>query len=140
MAAATDPSVWRLALDTNIVIALMLEDERVIRRMESLSPGSVTLPAIALQELYYGAWKGAETRRENNLLKLRHLRFPVLDFDPQDADTAGRIRAELAHAGTPIGPYDALIAAQALTRGLTLVTHNTREFARVQGLRVEDWL
>lgn len=67
------------------------------------------------------------------------LQFAVLDFDREDARRAGEIRAHLAAAGAPIGPYDALIAAQALARGLVLVTHNTREFARVPGLGVEDW-
>jgi tRNA(fMet)-specific endonuclease VapC len=64
----------------------------------------------------------------------------VLSFDVEDARHAGAIRAELAAAGTPIGPYDALIAGQARARCLVLVTHNVREFARVPGLQVEDWL
>jgi len=67
------------------------------------------------------------------------LQFPVLEFDQEDARQAGEIRAHLASKGTPIGPYDVLIAGQAQTRKLTLVTHNTREFQRVAGLRVEDW-
>ena len=71
---------------------------------------------------------------------MRHLRFPVLAFDVEDAYTAGYIQAGLARAGTPIGPNDVQIAVQALARDLTLVTHNRREFARVPGLRVEDWL
>lgn len=67
------------------------------------------------------------------------LRFEVVAFDAEDARAAGAVRAALAAAGTPIGPYDALIAGQALARGLVLVTHNPHEFARVEGLRVEDW-
>jgi tRNA(fMet)-specific endonuclease VapC len=65
--------------------------------------------------------------------------FPVLDFDQRDAYVAGDIRAALAAKGTPIGPYDALIAGQARARDLVVVTNNTGEFARVDGLRVEDW-
>lgn len=67
------------------------------------------------------------------------LQFSVLEFDEQDARQAGQIRAHLASKGTPIGPYDVLITGQARARELTLVTHNTSEFQRVPGLKVEDW-
>jgi tRNA(fMet)-specific endonuclease VapC len=67
------------------------------------------------------------------------LRFAVLEFDKEDARRAGEVRALLASKGTPIGPYDVLIAGQALARGLVLVTDNTGEFRRVPRLRVENW-
>lgn len=67
------------------------------------------------------------------------LPFHVLEFDAEDAWQSGEIRASLAAKGRPIGPIDALIAGQARARGLILVTHNTAEFARVDGLRIEDW-
>jgi hypothetical protein len=67
------------------------------------------------------------------------LQFPVLEFDQEDARPAGEIRAHLPSKGMPIGPYDVLIAGQAKARKLTLVTHNTTEFTRVPGLKVEDW-
>jgi tRNA(fMet)-specific endonuclease VapC len=67
------------------------------------------------------------------------LQFPVLEFDQEDARQAGEVRVNLASKGTPIGPYDVLIAGQAKARKLTLVTHNTTEFQRVPGLKVEDW-
>ena len=63
----------------------------------------------------------------------------MLGFDKEDAQAAGKVRAMLAASGTPIGPYDVLIAGQALARGLVLVTHNVGEFSRVAGLQVEDW-
>jgi len=63
----------------------------------------------------------------------------VIDFSRDDARIAGSLRADLAAAGTPIGPYDVLIGAQALARGLIVITHNSREFDRVAGLLVEDW-
>jgi predicted nucleic acid-binding protein len=69
----------------------------------------------------------------------RVVQFPVLEFDQEDARQAGEIRAHLASKGTPIGPYDVLMASQAKARKLTLVTHNTTEFTRVPGLKVEDW-
>ncbi len=67
------------------------------------------------------------------------LHFQTVDFNSEDAKAAGEVRAALVIAGTPIGPYDILIAGQALARNLTLITHNTREFSRVNGLRIEDW-
>jgi len=74
-----------------------------------------------------------------NVARVDALQFPVLEFDQEDARQAGEIRAHLASKGTPIGPFDVLIAGQAKARNLTLVTHNTSEFRRVEGLRVEDW-
>jgi tRNA(fMet)-specific endonuclease VapC len=67
------------------------------------------------------------------------LQFEVLDFDKEDSRQAGETRAALAVKGTPIGPYDVLIAGQAMARNLILVTHNTDEFGRVAGLQIEDW-
>lgn len=88
-------------------------------------------------ELFYGAFRSRRSR--TNLDRVDALRFPIVEFDGDDARQSGAIRAELAAQGTPIGPYDVLIAGQALNRGLTLVTRNLREFGRVAGLRVEDW-
>ncbi len=79
-----------------------------------------------------------EYNLETARLFLRNV--PVLDMDQRDAITAGEIRASLALSGKPIGPYDLLIAGQAKARDLTMVTNNIREFERVPGLRVEDWL
>jgi tRNA(fMet)-specific endonuclease VapC len=76
---------------------------------------------------------------EKNVARVDALQFPVLEFDHEDAQQAGEIRAHLAKRGTPIGPHDVLIAGQAKARNLTLVTHNTTEFQRVSGLKVEDW-
>jgi tRNA(fMet)-specific endonuclease VapC len=76
---------------------------------------------------------------EQNVARVDALRFSVLEFDEEDPRQAGQIRAQLASKGAPIGPYDVLIAGQARARELTLVTHNTSEFQRVPGLRVEDW-
>ena len=86
-------------------------------------------------ELFYGAFKSR--RATQNVTET--LRFAVLEFDKDDARQAGEIRALLAAAGTPIGSYDVLIAGQAKSRNLILVTHNTEEFRRVPGLRYEDW-
>ena len=127
----------KFLLDTNAVIAVLRGDAGFLQRLRTHEPADFALPAIVLHELYYGAYKSA--RVEANLARVQALRFDVLDFDAEDARRAGEVRAVLARAGTPVGPYDALIAGQALARGLTLVTHNTGEFSRVPGLRVEDW-
>jgi tRNA(fMet)-specific endonuclease VapC len=127
----------RFLLDTDTVIALMRGDPGLLARLRAHPPQDFGLPSIVAHELYHGAFRSA--RREANLARVEALRFEVVPFDAEDARAAGAVRAALAGTGTPIGPHDALIAGQALARGLTLVTHNTREFARVQGLRVEDW-
>ena len=128
----------RYLLDANAVIALLRDPgSRLARRLRQEALANVAISAIVAHELYYGAFKSR--RSEENVALVDKLRFPVLEFDREDARRAGEIRASLASLGTPIGPYDALIAGQALARNLILVTHNTAEFARVPGLRLEDW-
>lgn len=90
-----------------------------------------------MHELHFGAWNSK--RVEENLARLASLRFEVLDLSFRDAIAAARIRADLKRKGEPIGPYDLLIAGQAVARSLTLITRNTREFSRVDGLQFEDW-
>lgn len=124
-------------LDSNAVIALLKGHKTFLARLKRRRPGDFAIPAIVAHELYYGAYKGA--RVADNLALIEGLQFPILEFDREDARAAGKLRAGLAKGGTPIGPFDVLIAGQATARGLTLVTHNTREFDRVSGLRVEDW-
>ncbi|MBL8140334.1 MAG: type II toxin-antitoxin system VapC family toxin [Acidobacteria bacterium] len=128
----------RYLLDANAVIALLNDTTSPIaRRLRRYAPRDIGVPAVVMHELYYGAFKSQ--RVEANVARVDGLRFPVVEFDQDDAKHAGEIRAQLASKGTPIGPYDVLIAGQARARKLTLVTHNTSEFARVQGLKVEDW-
>jgi tRNA(fMet)-specific endonuclease VapC len=102
------------------------------------APGDVVMSSIVLHELTFGAFNSH--RAATNLDRLAALNFPAISFDIDDARMAGEIRARLKRAGTPIGPYDLLIAGQALARDLTLVTANTREFTRVDGLRIENWI
>ena len=84
-----------------------------------------------------GAYKSAQVER--NLARIAQLRLIEIAFDAEDARAAAEIRAALRQLGTPIGPYDVLIAGQAMARGLTVVTANRREFGRVEGLKMEDW-
>lgn len=123
--------------DTNVMIALMFGRDPVYTRFRHTPVAEFGLSAIVQFELFFGAVNGE--RRETSLAALEKLRFPPVQFEEQDAFRAAEIRAALRAQGTPIGPYDVLIAGQALARDLTLITRNTREFSRVDGLRVEDW-
>ena len=128
----------RYLLDANAVIALLNDTTSPIaRRIRRYAPRDIGVPAVVIHELYYGAFKSQ--RVEKNVTRVNALQFPVVEFDLEDAWQAGEVRAHLASKGTPIGPYDVLIAGQAKARKLTLVTHNTTEFQRVPGLKVEDW-
>ncbi|WP_396330865.1 type II toxin-antitoxin system VapC family toxin [Burkholderia anthina] len=128
----------KFLLDTHAVIAILKGDPAVLARLQRHQPADFGMPAIVAHELYYGAYKSQ--RVEANLARVAGLQFEVVSFDAEDAQHAGEIRAQLTAAGTPIGPYDALIAGQARARRLVLVTHNVREFERVTALEVEDWL
>ena len=98
------------------------------------------VPSMALHELWYGVAKSQHTARNTaNLRKFLTGPMTVLAFSGEDGRFAAEIRAEMERRGTPIGPYDLLIAGQALARDLVVVTRNTREFGRVGGLKVEDW-
>jgi len=128
----------RYLLDTNAVIAILKSaTSPIATQIRRHDPREIVLSSIVTHELYFGAFKSRFP--DANLKRLDALRFEVLAFDKEDSIAAGKVRAELQAAGTPIGPFDVLIAGQALCRGLTLVTANTREFVRVQGLAVEDW-
>jgi tRNA(fMet)-specific endonuclease VapC len=132
-----------ICLDTNAVIALLNErTSPVLARIEvAIGVGTpLAISSIVLFELRYGAAKSA--RPERNVQRIvDFLAGPidVLPFEPADAEEAGDIRAALERAGTPIGPYDILVAAQARRRDALLVTANAREFARVPRLKFEDW-
>jgi tRNA(fMet)-specific endonuclease VapC len=124
-------------LDSNVVIALLKRQETVTERIYRHSRRDYGLSSLVIHELLFGAYRSL--RIERGIAALEGLRLTTLDFTADDARRAAEIRAALATAGTPIGPYDVLIAGQALQRGLVVVTRNTREFSRVPGLAVENW-
>ncbi|MCV9945206.1 type II toxin-antitoxin system VapC family toxin [Rhizobium sp. BT-175] len=127
-------------IHTNAVIALIgRKSETLLKRVIDNDEGSIGLSTVVMHELYYGAYKSAKISYNLETLRLFTADFPPVGFEREDALAAGEIRAALATKGTPIGPYDVLIAAQARTRDLVLVTNNVGEFRRVDGLRVEDW-
>jgi tRNA(fMet)-specific endonuclease VapC len=124
--------------DSNAVIALMARQAVIERRVLASEPATIVLSSIVLFELMFGAFNSL--RVETNLDRLADLALPLIEFDGDDARAAGEVRAALKRLGTPIGPYDVLIAGQALARGLIVVTANTGEFSRVAGVCVENWL
>jgi len=133
-----------ICLDTNIAIYVINRRVPTVRHRlaEQLRLRTdIGLPVIALFELRYGHARSSR-RAESDRLLAEFLApgIAVLPFDAEDAAHAGDIRADLESKGTPIGPYDCLIAAQARCRGATLVTANSGEFARVPGLLVADWV
>ncbi len=127
-------------LDTNAVIALVARrSEPLLRRVEAAEPGALAVSSIVAHELYFGAYRSQKIEFNLETLRLLFTDFDILELDQEDARAAGEIRAELARRGTPIGPYDLLIAGQAIARGLPLVSNNTAEFQRIAGLVLEDW-
>jgi tRNA(fMet)-specific endonuclease VapC len=124
-------------LDTNALIGLLKRHPGLVKRARQNAPQDFAVSSIVAHELFFGAYKSQ--RQAENLARVDNIQFEVLDFDKEDARQAGEVRAVLAKVGTPIGPYDVLIAGQAKARDLTLITQNTAEFSRVEGLRIEDW-
>ena len=130
-------------LDTNAVIALLRDDPPRVRsrlRQVVAEGASIAVSSIVLYELWYGVARSA--RRRENAERLRVFlsgNIEIVAFDDEDAVAAGDLRAALETAGTPIGAYDLLIAAQALRTGTTLVTANVSQFARLRGLVWQDW-
>ncbi|WP_323779527.1 type II toxin-antitoxin system VapC family toxin [Leisingera sp.] len=127
----------KFLLDTNAVIAIIAGNSNVIERLSEFAPRDFGVPSVVMHELYFGAYKSQKV--EANLARIEALRFEVLDFSESDGRAAGEIRAELKRQGNPIGPYDVLIAGQAVSRSLVLITHNVKEFRRVPVLQYEDW-
>jgi tRNA(fMet)-specific endonuclease VapC len=130
-------------LDTNAVVALLRNKPAGVReryREAEASEEYLALSSVVLFELWYGVAKSGQVPENTERLRiLLSGDLDLLDFDDEDARTAGQVRAALEKAGTPIGAYDLLIAGQALRRGLTVVTANTSELSRVTGLSWEDW-
>ena len=127
-------------LDTNICIYLLKDSSPALtKRIFSQNPEDMAVSAITMYELEYGAAKSRWSERTRQRLAMFLAPFHVLPFTSEDAAFAGQIRGFLEKKGTPIGPYDLLIAAQGYARGLTVLTHNVKEFSRVPELKVEDW-
>lgn len=130
----------RYLLDTNTCVDYMNGRwPSVVARVQKSDPYDLRLSSVAVAELRYGADKSARPRENHARIDQLVQDLLCLDFDLDAAAAYGRIRAGLEAMGQPIGPNDLLIAAQALSQGLVLVTNNLREFQRVKGLRMENW-
>lgn len=127
-------------LDTNICIYFLKNTYPTLtERLLSFNPTVLLISSVTVFELAYGAEKSNWGERTRQKLALFLAPFNILPFTSEDAIAAGRIRSSLEKQGSPIGPYDVQIAAQAYSRGLILVTHNTDEFCRIPDLKLEDW-
>ena len=127
-------------LDSNICIFLIRNKTLLLReRIKMYSPSLLHLSVITVAELEYGAAKSKTPVKEHQAVLDFVSPFKIIDFKPNDAENFGLIRAYLEKKGTPIGPYDMEIAAQAMTNILIVVANNVGEFERVPWIKVEDW-
>jgi tRNA(fMet)-specific endonuclease VapC len=127
-------------LDTDVCIYVIKNYPAELRERFNRLAEQLCISSITLAELHYGAEKSG--RRLHNLQAIEHFaaRLEVLPFTSKAAAHYGQIRAELERAGTPCGPHDMQIGAHARSEGLTVVTNNIREFARMPGVRTENWI
>jgi tRNA(fMet)-specific endonuclease VapC len=127
-------------LDTNIVIYTNKNKPVVVKEAFTAHYGQICISTVTLMELIYGAEKSSAPEHNLSVIEGFAARVDVLSYDDDAANHTGQIRAELAKQGTPIGPYDQMIAGHARSQGLILVTNNISEFERVSGLRLENWV
>jgi tRNA(fMet)-specific endonuclease VapC len=130
----------KFMLDTNTCVDLIRQRSgKILSRLKRRRSDDVCVSAVTLSELEYGAAKSSDPPKNRLALAEFMTPFAVMPYDDAVAPSYGQVRAELERKGTPIGPLDTMIAAHALTRGLTLVTDNEREFRRVPDLKVQNW-
>lgn len=127
-------------LDTNVCIFFINKRPvNVLDRLQEALNQGITISSITVAELQFGVYN-SQYKEKNRLALTEFLApFGIIDFDDSDAETYGKIRAYLKTRGIIIGPYNMLIAAQAITKDLVLVTNNTDEFTRIPDLKLEDW-
>lgn len=127
-------------LDTNVCIHLLNERNPVVlKRFRKHESTDIMLCSVVKAELLYGARRSQRSEANLQLLKSFFAPLQSLAFDDECAEQYGQIHAELLNQGKPIGPNDTMIAAIARANDATLITHNSAEFSRVSGLRIEDW-
>lgn len=126
-------------LDTDTCIGVLRQRPGMVQRLSQLPPADVAVSMVTVYELFCGVEKAQDPARERQKVERFLSVIAELPLDRMSAQSAARIRAHLERQGKPIGPYDLLIAGQALATGFTLVTNNTSEFQRVPGLKFESW-
>ena len=131
----------KVMLDTNICIYIIKQrPQSVLARFQDFHVGDIGISTITLAELQYGVMKSARPRQNREGLKLFIAPLDVASFNIAASETYGDVRASLEKSGRPIGAMDLLIAAHALSLDVKLATNNEREFKRVRGLQVENWV
>ena len=127
-------------LDTNTCIFIKnRKPEHVLNRLKLAIDEGVYLSSVSVAELQFGVYSSQNIEKNRVSLTEFLAPFEILYFDDNDAEAFGKLRSDLKRRGDLIGPYDMLIAAQAMTRNLVLITNNTDEFRRIPGLQLEDW-
>lgn len=130
----------KFLLDTNVLSDFARGEKAVTARLRQEAPPQLGVSVITEMEIEYGLARNPKLApRVREVMRILLSTISVLAFEREDARVAAQLRASLNSQGTPIGAYDLLLAACALRRGLKIVTHNAREFARVSGLGLEDW-
>jgi len=126
-------------LDTNTLIYFFKGMGKVAQILLSKSPKLIGIPAIVIFELEVGIGKSTSPQKRINQLQEITSLIKIMPFSDTEAKTSASIKVKLDKKGTPLGPYDLLIAGTALTHNAVLVTHNTKEFGRIEDLQIEDW-
>lgn len=130
----------RFLLDTTVLSDFTRGVAAVLARLKSTSKGDAAICTVTAMEIEYGLMLNpARARKIEPMIRFLLQDLQVLAYEPEDATATAAIRAALAKRGTPIGPYDVMIAGTALRRGLVMVTSNGSEFERINGLVLEDW-
>ena len=127
-------------LDPDTCIAVIKKHPVALKKIRGKSIGPVGISSITLGEVTLGAAKSSPPKAAHDVLDELLLALEVVGFDEAAAMTHGDVRASLEQQGKPIGPLDTLVGSHVQALGMTLVTHNTREFSRIDGLRLEDWI
>lgn len=131
----------RYMLDTNICIySIKHKPESVFRRLQEHDPSEICISSVTYAELVHGVEKSQAVEKNRLALTLLLASIEILDFDALAAEAYGKIRADLEKGGTPIGPLDMMIAGHAKSLDYCIVTNNTKEFSRVRGLKLENWV
>ena len=128
-------------LDTNTCIYFLNRaSEKIVQQFKELSPSQIKLPSITVAELYYGAEKSKFKAKNLEKVKRFVSTFEIVSFDEKACTAYAKIRHSLERSGTPVGPMDLLIASIGLAYNFTVVTNNVKEFQRVKGLKIENWV
>ncbi len=130
----------KFMLDTNICIYMIKQKPvKVLKRFTQYSPGDILISSVTIAELRYGVEKSLYVQQNHDALSGFIVPLEIAVFDEKAAEEYGKVRAQLEKKGQPIGSMDMLIGAHALSLGVALVTNNTKEFRRINGLKVENW-